>query len=244
MVRSAIAGSPGLEGLDRRQLIYVGVGLVVILVTAAIDYRFWASLAKLMYGFAVVALLGIYVYGTAAFGSARWLEISVRAAGGGEFTTLTPRQPLTPSPYALYAPNAGAAATAATATTANSATTVAAGGVANAGLQADAVTTDKIANGTIIAADVAANTFWKADGNAGTTGGTQFLGTTDNQPLELKVNNTRGLRLEPTADGNVNLAGGNATTIAAGTASVGGLAEKLKTNGPVSQSMHWPTSTA
>jgi len=77
MVRSAIAGSPGLEGLDRRQLIYVGVGLVVILVTAAIDYRFWASLAKLMYGFAVVALLGIYVYGTAAFGSARWLDTGV-----------------------------------------------------------------------------------------------------------------------------------------------------------------------
>lgn len=77
MVRSAIAGSPGLEGLDRRQMIYVVVGLVVILVTAAIDYRFWASLAKLMYIFAVVALLAIYVYGTAAFGSARWLDTGV-----------------------------------------------------------------------------------------------------------------------------------------------------------------------
>lgn len=74
MVRSAIAGSPGLEGLDRRQLLYVGIGLGVILITAMIDYRVWASLARLMYWVAVIALVGIFVYGTAAFGSARWLD--------------------------------------------------------------------------------------------------------------------------------------------------------------------------
>ncbi len=37
---------------------------------------------------------------------------------------------------------------------------------------------------------------WKLGGNAGTTPGTHFLGTTDNQALEFKVNNARGLRLE------------------------------------------------
>ena len=37
---------------------------------------------------------------------------------------------------------------------------------------------------------------WSLTGNAGTTAGVNFLGTTDNQPLELKVNNVRALHLE------------------------------------------------
>jgi len=35
-----------------------------------------------------------------------FLEVGVRAAGGGEFTTLSPRQPVTPSPYAIHAGSA------------------------------------------------------------------------------------------------------------------------------------------
>ena len=53
--------------------------------------------------------------------------------------------------------------------------------------------------------------FWQLGGNAGTTPGTHFLGTTDNQPLEFKVHNQRGLRLEPTAYlATVNVIGGSA----------------------------------
>jgi hypothetical protein len=36
-------------------------------------------------------------------GSARWLEVRARVAGGGGYTTLTPRQPITPAPYAMRA---------------------------------------------------------------------------------------------------------------------------------------------
>lgn len=48
-------------------------------------------------------------FGSAAFtGGARFLQIAVRSpAGAGAFTTLTPRQPMTPAPYATYAANAG-----------------------------------------------------------------------------------------------------------------------------------------
>ena len=48
---------------------------------------------------------------------------------------------------------------------------------------------------------------WSLTGNAGTSPGTNFLGTTDNQSLELRVNNTRALRLEPTGF-TPNLIGG------------------------------------
>jgi hypothetical protein len=49
--------------------------------------------------------------------------------------------------------------------------------------------------------------FWQLGGNAGTTPGTDFLGTTDNKALELKVNGSRALRLEPDAT-SPNLIGG------------------------------------
>ena len=51
-------------------------------------------------------------FGAGAFpGDARWLEIAVRSpAGSGNYTTLTPRQELTPSPHALYAETAGTTA--------------------------------------------------------------------------------------------------------------------------------------
>ena len=38
---------------------------------------------------------------------------------------------------------------------------------------------------------------WSLTGNAGTTPGTNFIGTIENQALEIKVHNTRALRIEP-----------------------------------------------
>jgi trimeric autotransporter adhesin len=39
--------------------------------------------------------------------------------------------------------------------------------------------------------------YWNRGGNSGATPGTDFIGTTDNEPLEFKVDNTRALRIEP-----------------------------------------------
>ncbi len=44
---------------------------------------------------------------------------------------------------------------------------------------------------------------WNLTGNAGTTPGTHFVGTTDETPLEVKVNGERALRLEPGDSPNV-----------------------------------------
>ena len=57
-------------------------------------------------------------FGNRFTGPPRWLEISVKPAGGGSFTTLVPRQPVTSSPYSIKSANATTADTATTAATA------------------------------------------------------------------------------------------------------------------------------
>ena len=56
---------------------------------------------------------------------------------------------------------------------------------------------------------------WTLTGNVGTTPGTNFLGTTDNVALELKVNGQRALRLEPTFF-SPNVVGGHSGNAVAG----------------------------
>ena len=49
-------------------------------------------------------------FGAGVFtGTNYWVEMGVRTNGGGSFATLVPRQPLTPTPYALYAAQASQA---------------------------------------------------------------------------------------------------------------------------------------
>jgi hypothetical protein len=67
-------------------------------------------------------------------------------------------------------------------------------------------------------------TFWSLTGNSGTTPGTNFLGTTDDQAVEVKVNNARALRLESNAT-SPNLIGGHGVNSVAPTvigATIGG----------------------
>jgi hypothetical protein len=60
-------------------------------------------------------------FGSSFPGATRFLEIKVRAAGGGSFTTLSPRQVVTSSPYSIKSLNSDNAASAATATNATNA---------------------------------------------------------------------------------------------------------------------------
>jgi hypothetical protein len=134
-------------------------------------------------------------------GADRWLEIGVRTNGGATFTNLDPRQKITPSPYAIYAAGASAAGISGTIPAANL-----------TGTYGSAVTFSNAANsfsgnGTGLTNVNAAtlgglnsSNFWRTTGNGGTTAGVNFLGTTDNQPLEIKVNGLRALRLEDNGD--------------------------------------------
>jgi hypothetical protein len=55
--------------------------------------------------------------------------------------------------------------------------------------------------------DVGSTASWLLSGNAGTNPSSNYLGTSDNQALELRVNNSRALRLEPNVT-SPNIVGG------------------------------------
>ncbi|MCH7698568.1 MAG: tail fiber domain-containing protein [Chloroflexi bacterium] len=65
---------------------------------------------------------------------------------------------------------------------------------------------------------------WLLGGNAGTTPGTDFVGTTDNVALELRVNGARAMRLEPngTSPNLIGGFGGNSVTAGKVGATIGG----------------------
>jgi hypothetical protein len=63
------------------------------------------------------------------------------------------------------------------------------------------------ADADAVTAVQSANVFWDLSGNAGTTAGTDFLGTTDNVALVMKVNNAQAFKLVPNAT-SPNVVGG------------------------------------
>jgi hypothetical protein len=72
-----------------------------------------------------------------------------------------------------------------------------------------------VTNGQTLTLDASAD--WHQAGNAGTVSGTDFLGTLDSQPLDLRVNKETALRLEPSGLHEANLIGGSSyNTVASG----------------------------
>ncbi|HKW29350.1 MAG TPA: hypothetical protein VJT54_08450 [Verrucomicrobiae bacterium] len=141
-------------------------------------------------------------FGAGVFnGATYWLELGVRTNGSGTFATLAPRQQVAPTPYAIFSENSGAAVS------------VAASGVSAGSLN----TLGAPASGQVLAFNgsnlvwsnlAPAGGGWSLTGNAGTTPGVNYLGTSDSQPLEFKVGGTRALRLEPAGSGAPNVVGG------------------------------------
>jgi hypothetical protein len=170
-------------------------------------------------------------FGAVFDGTALWLEVGVRESGSGDaYSTLHPRQPLTAAPFASYAINTSWSGIA---------------GVPE-GL-GDGVDDDALGSLDCSAGEIArwnGSTWecaidlvgegpgWSLTGNAGTIAGTHFLGTTDDQPLELHVNGSRALRLEPNGTSPNVLGGYSGNGVGAGVvgATVAGGGRDLATN--------------
>jgi len=103
------------------------------------------------------------------FNSNLWLEIKV-----GADAALAPRQQIVSVPYALKA------------------NSVIDGSITSASIANGTITNNKFASGTF-------NTLaWLLGGNSATNPASQFIGTTDNQPLVFRTNNAERMRLSTT----------------------------------------------
>lgn len=147
---------------------------------------------------AVTVSNGLFIipldYGNVFNGTVYWLQIAVRTNGGSTFTVLSPRQELTPNPYAIFAEGANAAGLSGTipssdiSGTYTNPVTLSSGGNSFTGNGGGLTNINATSLG-----GVSAGNFWQLGGNSVLSG--QFIGTLDAQPFDLYAGGTRAMRL-------------------------------------------------
>ena len=98
----SVAGSPANTNYDFRFAVYDAV-------TNGNRVSDWLTNSAVPVAnglFSVTLDFSTNVFNSTDNGSNDWMDVGVRAAGGGTFTVLTPRQPILPVPYALFATSA------------------------------------------------------------------------------------------------------------------------------------------
>ena len=73
MISSATRGTPDMANLWQRQAIYAVSGLIILVVVAAFDYRFYESLHRWLYAFTIAALIVVFAVGEITHGVQRWI---------------------------------------------------------------------------------------------------------------------------------------------------------------------------
>ena len=77
LIQSAIGGNPYQADLPSRQAVWAAIGLAVVLIVAAIDYRLWSALSRPIYIATLVILGFILAGGYAGFGATRWFNLGI-----------------------------------------------------------------------------------------------------------------------------------------------------------------------
>ncbi|MGB2956096.1 MAG: FtsW/RodA/SpoVE family cell cycle protein [Anaerolineales bacterium] len=90
MISSAIAGNIELVEANTviKQIIFAGIGFVVLAITAMIDYRYWGALSSFLYLVMVGALAVLFIFGDALFGSSRWFSVGPILIQPSEFAKI------------------------------------------------------------------------------------------------------------------------------------------------------------
>jgi len=90
MIRSAIAGNIELVEANTviKQIIFAGIGLVILIITAMIDYRYWGALSNILFLVMVGALAVLFIFGGALFGSSRWFSVGPILIQPSEFAKI------------------------------------------------------------------------------------------------------------------------------------------------------------
>jgi len=60
-----------------RQMVRFGVGVVLMLVIAVIDIRFWLKVSYALYGISLILLATVEVMGSVGMGAQRWLDLTI-----------------------------------------------------------------------------------------------------------------------------------------------------------------------
>jgi rod shape determining protein RodA len=72
----------------KKQLIFMGIGFVAMLVMAAIDYHRWRDLAIVIYGASILALLGVIAVGHRSKGAQAWFQLGSFQVEPSEFAKI------------------------------------------------------------------------------------------------------------------------------------------------------------
>jgi rod shape determining protein RodA len=88
MIRSAVAGNEVLLPLVDRQIYFALVGVALIFLVAAIDYRYWMALYRFIVVIMSILLLALFLSAQAVFGAARWFSVGVLFLQPTEFAKI------------------------------------------------------------------------------------------------------------------------------------------------------------
>ncbi len=71
-----------------RQLIWAGLGIMVMFVVMLVDYRHFRQLGYVLYGLVVLSLVGVFVVGKSAAGAQRWYHLGALQLQPSEFAAI------------------------------------------------------------------------------------------------------------------------------------------------------------